>query len=215
MAPASPGARADRLPPPPRERRPMLAALGVLLIVGGAATAGLLALRSDERVPVLVASRDVAAGEMITAELLTTTSVASEGTRLVPAAQEDELIGQYARVSISSGQLMDTAMLTPTAALQPGLVAVGASLASGRVPASGLEPGDIVNLIAVSDGEGKVVAEGALVSSFVPADESGAGTGVSTATFIVDQADSPGIAALNAAGELAAVLVERGTARGN
>lgn len=191
----------------------MLAALGVLLIVGGAATAGLLALRADERVPVLVASRDIAAGEEITADALSTTSVASEGTRLVPASQEDQLVGQYARVTITSGQLMDTAMLTPTAALQPGSVAVGAALGSGRVPASGLQAGDVVDLIAVSDGQGEVLAEGVLVSSFVTADQTGAGSGSATATFIVDHADAPRIAAVNAAGELAVVLVERGTAR--
>lgn len=39
----------------------MLAALAVLLIVGGAAAAGLLALRADERVPVLAAAREIAA----------------------------------------------------------------------------------------------------------------------------------------------------------
>jgi len=212
VASVASAAKTDRLPPAPRERRPMLAALGVLLIVGGAATSGLLALRSDERVPVLVASRDIAAGEEITADALTTTSVASEDTHLIPASQEDQLVGQYARLTISSGQLMDTAMLMRTAALRPGSVAVGAELGSGRVPALGLQAGDVVDLIAVADGVGEVLAEGVLVSSFITANETGAGSGAATATFIVDQADGPRIAAVNAAGELAVVLVERGTA---
>lgn len=71
--------RADRLPPAPRERRPLLAAFAVLLIVGGAAVAGLLALRADTRVPVLVLARDVATGQQITADDLAVTPVASEG----------------------------------------------------------------------------------------------------------------------------------------
>ncbi|MGH3317395.1 MAG: hypothetical protein ACRDO0_14745, partial [Nocardioidaceae bacterium] len=45
----------DRLPSPPRRRRPALAALAVLLIVGGATLAALLALRLDQRVPVMMA----------------------------------------------------------------------------------------------------------------------------------------------------------------
>jgi Flp pilus assembly protein CpaB len=190
----------------------MLAALGVLLIVGGAATAGLLAIRADARVPVLVAAREIAAGEQITQDALSTTAVASEGTMLIPASQEAELVGQYARVTITSGQLIDTAMVMASGVLQPGSVAVGASLAAGRVPASGLQPGDIVDLIAVSGGQGQVLAEGVLVSSFVSA-PSGTGGSSSTATFIVDHGDGARIAAVNAVGELAVVLVERGTAR--
>ncbi len=190
----------------------MLAALGVLLIVGGAATAGLLAMRADARVPVLIASNDVGAGEQITADDLATISVASEGTKLIPAAQKDELVGQYARVTIRDGQLIDTAMVMPTGALRPGSVAVGASLAAGRVPASGLEPGDVVDLVSVSDGAGEVLAAGVTVSSYVASENTTSGP-AATATFIVERADSARIAAVNAAGDLAVVLVERGSAQ--
>ena len=41
----SAGGPANRLPAPPRQRRPALAAIAVLLIVGGALLAGLLAIR--------------------------------------------------------------------------------------------------------------------------------------------------------------------------
>ena len=44
----------SNVPAPPRRRRPALTALAVLLIVGGAALAGLLAVRMDSREPVLV-----------------------------------------------------------------------------------------------------------------------------------------------------------------
>ena len=84
----------------------MLAALAVLLIVGGAAAAGLLALRADTRVPVLVAARDIATGEQITAEALSTTPVAAEGTLLIPANRLDELVGTYA----SSGDAFPQAL---------------------------------------------------------------------------------------------------------
>lgn len=187
----------------------MLAALAVLLIVGGAVTAGLLALRADTRVPVLVATRDIAAGEQITADMLASTPVAAEGTLLVPASQIDLVVGQHARVIVTAGQLLDTAMITASAPLQPGLLAVGAALGSGRMPASGLQAGDLVRLVHVGDGGGEVIVD-ARVSSFRPSESAG-GASAATVTFIVPEASAPTVATVAAVGELAVLLVERGT----
>lgn len=203
-------ARADRLPPPPRERRPLLAAFAVLLIVGGAAVAGLLAVRSDARVPVLVAAQDIDAGEEITADRVRTAQVASEGLLLVPASQQGLVLGQYARRPISQGQLIDTTMLTKLRTLQDGKVAVGAALAVGRAPASGLEPGDIVQLVRVVDAGGEVVVPDAIVSSAVAAGDSPGGSTLTT-TLIVDEDDGATVAGIAAEGQLAVVLVSRGT----
>jgi len=213
MAPAGAAPRTDRLPPAPRERRPALAALAVLLIVGGAAVAGLLALRMDTRVQVLVAAGDIAAGEQIEESDLTSTPVGADGVALVPADQAAEIVGSYARVSIAAGQLIDTSMLGATGALQPGTVAVGAALDVGRMPASGLQPGDVVQLVQVRDGEGTVVVPDARVSSSYSAGADGTGGGA-TVTFIVDVADGPRVAAVAADGSLSVVLVDRGTPLG-
>lgn len=204
-------ARTDRLPPAPRERRPLLAALAVLLIVGGAATAGLLALRADERVPVLVAAREITAGEAITADALTTTSVASEGTMLIPAADSATLAGTYARSTIRPGQLLDTSMLTTSSTLEPGKVGVGALLAIGRMPSSGLQAGDVVQLVRVDVAGGKVMVPDALVSSSRSTATDGVGrSGGASVTFIVAEDAGAEVAAVAAAGDLAAVLVTRG-----
>jgi SAF domain len=204
-------ARAERLPPAPRERRPMLAALAVLLIVGGGAGAGLLALRADDRTPVLVAAQDIAAGAQITQDALTSTPVAAEGTMLVPADDAASLVGSYARVSVSAGQLIDTSMLTSDPMLGDGSVAVGAALAPGRTPASGLQPGDVVQLVRVDTPQGVVLVDDARVSSARSGDAEGVGgPGGTTVTFIVDARDGAEIAAVAAAGNLSAVLVSRG-----
>jgi len=208
MAPA--GSRGDRLPPAPRERRPALAALAVLLIVGGAALAGLLALRADNRVPVLALAHDVAAGAQLTKADLTSTPVAYEGTLLVPQSQKAQVVGQYARVSLSAGQLLDTSMLTKDEPLQEGQVAVGAALAAGRVPASGLQAGDIVQLVSVADGTGTVLVGDARVSSTRESQAGGTSNGSLFATFILDGKDAPDVAAVAAAGDLSVVLVTRG-----
>lgn len=210
LKPAGAAARADRLPPAPRERRPLLAAFAVLLIVGGAAAAGLLAVRSDTRVPVLMAARSIAVGQQITEADVTTTQIAEEGTLLIPADQKDLVLGQYANITVTAGQLLDTTMLTGTRTLEDGKVAVGASLAPGRMPASGLAAGDVVQLVQVSEGEGKVLVPDALVSSAASPDAATSGTSATTVTFIVDEADGARIAGVGAEGQLAAVLVTRG-----
>ncbi len=193
----------------------MLAALAVLLIVGGAAAAGLLALRADERVEVLVAARDIPAGSAISGADLTTVPVAAEGTKLIPASQGDLLAGRYARTSIAAGQLLDTTMLVTSAPLQPGLVAVGASLAAGRMPASGLEQGDLVQLVRVVDGQGTILVPDARVGGYRENESGGLGSSAATVSFIVPDRDGASVAAVAAAGELAVVLIERGTAMGD
>jgi flagella basal body P-ring formation protein FlgA len=206
-------AATDRLPAPPRERRPALAALAVLLIVGGAAIAGLLAMRADQRVAVLVAADHIAAGDRIAEQDVTTTQVAGEDTLLIPASQLGQLVGQYARIEIREGQLIDTQMVGGSGMLQPGTVAVGAALAPGRLPASGLEPGDVVDLVRVGDGEGEVIVEEARVSSANEGADSAAGGAAGyVVTFIVDRDDAATVSAVGAANQLAAVLVSRGSA---
>ena len=97
------------LPSAPRERRPLLAALAVLLIVGGALLAGLLAMRLDQRVQMLAAKDTIKAGQVIDKEDLVSASVSSDLTTLVRADQIDQVVG----VSANAGRF-------PAGGLQPG-----------------------------------------------------------------------------------------------
>lgn len=204
---------ADRLPSPPRQRRPALAALAVLLIVGGATIAAILALRADERVAVLMVERTIGAGERIEESDLSSTQVASEGMLLIPSSQLDQVVGRHALVRIQSGQLLDTSMTAQTSMLTEGNAAVGVSLPVGRYPASGLLSGDVVDVVAVdTEGGGEVVAEEVRVSSSTTGQsESGAvsGNGL-TATLIVPLDVRGEIANLAATNSVAVVLIERG-----
>lgn len=201
--------KSDRLPPAPRERKPGLAALAVLLIVGGAALAGLLAIRADERVPVIVASTNISAGEQITEAHLRTMAVAADSdSLLIPESQVGQLVGQYATVDITGGQLVDTTMVGGEGLLDEGEVIVGATLAEGRMPGGGLSRGDDVDLIRVVDGEADVLVRDAEVS-YAEAGSSDGGFGASgqDVSFIVSREDAPEIAAVAAAGELAVIQV--------
>ncbi|GAA2092735.1 SAF domain-containing protein [Aeromicrobium tamlense] len=140
-------------PTPPRRRRPAVALLGVLLIVGGAALAGLLALRMDSRDPVLVVATDVPAGTEITRDMLRETNVATESDLIVPSGALSSVLGTYSRVPLVEGQLLDTTMLVRTNPLSGGQRAeVGVPLVEGRVP-DDLDSGDLVRVVRIGEGE--------------------------------------------------------------
>ncbi len=209
---------AGRTVAPPRRRRPALAALAVLLIVGGAALAGLFALRIDSRVPVLVVTQDVPVGTEITADLLGTTDVASDQLLLVPADQADSVLGTYARTGLSQGQLLDTSMLQTDAPFDSGDVRVGVPLTAGRVPTD-LRSGDQVRIVRLGDGTAPAapLAVGLLLST--NAAEAGGladtNTGGSGATLLVPAESADAI--VDAAGNdlLGLALIKRGVTTDN
>lgn len=208
-------ANGSERPSPPRRRRPALAALAVLLIVGGAALAGLLALRLDSREPVLVLTQDVAAGTEITADMLGTTPVASEGLALIPEDQASTAIGTYARAPLSKGQLLDTTVLTTAEPFGTNEVQVGIPLVDGQVP-PGLRSGDQVRIVRIGDGNTPVqpLAVG-LVLSASGSEEgglAGGGSSKSTATVLVPALAADAVVDASGNELLGMSLIRRGVA---
>lgn len=201
----------DRLPRPPRRRRAGMVSLSVLLIVGGAAAAGLLALRIDSRTPVVVASAHIAAGQQITADVLSTTPVAGEGLHLIPGSQLNQLVGRYAATDIPAGRLLDAQMVSTNGLLKQGRAAVGVVLKAGRAPATGLHTGDLVQVIRAVDGVPEVLSSNATVSTVSDPGGGtfGTGGGDAVATVVVDAADAPKIAAAVVADQVTIVLLSR------
>src|ERR1700729_2919502 len=67
-----------RLPSAPRERKPALAALAILLIVGCALGTGLLVVQSGKRVAAIEVSREIGSGQRIPLSALTEVQIASD-----------------------------------------------------------------------------------------------------------------------------------------
>jgi SAF domain-containing protein len=207
----------DRLPRPPGRRRPGLAVVAVLLIVLGAAIAGLLALRIDERVPVLVARDEIEVGHKITADDLAVARMATEGVTVIPADRTSAVIGQYATQTITQGRLIDKGMLDSAGLLAPGQAAVGVALKAGRFPSEGLEPGDIVQVVRAADGVGKVIAPKAIVSEVANPSEGSFGSSggdTTVVTIVVPDRVSPAVAAAGMADQVSLVLLRRGASAG-
>lgn len=203
-------------PSPPRRRRPALAAIAVLLIVGGATLAGLLALRLDSREPVLVVTTDVPAGTELTADMLGSTRVASEGLKLVPEADASQVLGTYTRTAISDGQLLDTTMLTTAEPYGSDRVQVGVPLQAGQVP-PGLRSGDEVRIVRLGDGTtpARPLVVGLVLSTDASEDSgglAGGGDSGSSATVLVPARGADSV--VDAAGNetLGMALIRRGVA---
>lgn len=184
----------------------------------GAAVAGLLALRLDERQDVLVARGTIVVGQQITAEDLAVAKVASDGVTVIGADQADAVIGRFASALIPPGRLIDPDMLGGSSLLSSDKAAVGVPLGTGRYPASGLETGDLVQVVQALEGEGKEIAARATVSS-VRTPEDGvfaSGGGQTVVTLIVSRNEAVKVAAAAAADQISLVLLERGaTTKGN
>lgn len=213
-----------RPPSPTRHRRSGLIGLAVLLIVGSAAIAGLLAVRLDSRSAVLVAARPIGIGQQITRADLREARVASEGLSLIAGSDSGQVLGKYAAQAIPAGRLLDSAMLQTRGFLKEGAVAVGVAVPSGRMPASGLQQGDRVQIVQVIEGVPKVLVASAVVSTPPAAASSGGGgllpgggasqSAGAVATVIVTSEEGPRVAAASAANQLSLILVERGSQLG-
>ena len=125
--PTAPAAR--RPPGRRRERRPALAALAVLLILGGALAAGFLVLQSGQRVTAIEISAPVSAGQRIPPSALAEVQIAAgTGLAYVPWDKAGQVTRFYTVSAIPAGTLLTRAMVaaTGTSVGRPGRARAGA-----------------------------------------------------------------------------------------
>ena len=150
--PTAPGGR--RMPSAPRERKPALAALAVLLVALGAVAAGYLVINAGHRVGAVEITRQVGQGQRIPASAIKEVEIASNsGINYVAWQYANRVAGVYAAVQIPAGTLLTSAMTTGTNNLAAGKVEVGLSLKPGQAPAN-LLIGQTVEAFGVGTGSG-------------------------------------------------------------
>ncbi|MGW6009084.1 hypothetical protein [Streptomyces sp. NPDC055210] len=133
----------ERLPSPPRERKPALAALAVLLILVGALGATMLVLRAGERIEVVKVTGDIQAGESVGDKVKAVLVADDAGINYVKWNQLKTLKGLKAKSTIYSGTLVIGQMFGTEASVPAGKAVVGLSLKEGQYP-EGIEVGDLV-----------------------------------------------------------------------
>lgn len=192
-----------------RGRLPELA-VGLLLMIGFALAAVLWHSSSSQKDPVLALAVDVSRGDTISATDLRVVYLASDDPiAAVPQASSADIIGRVAVTDLDAGTIVSRRLVAERVALAAGDGVVGLALDPGQYPASGLLPGDRVNVVtalAVSDGEGEgaaLVASGGEVFSVEPL----GGQGRQFISLKMPEEDANRVAAAAERGPLRLVLV--------
>jgi hypothetical protein len=224
-APAQPSV-GDRLPTPPRERKPALAALAVLLILVGALGATMLVLQAGDRIEVVKVTSQVQAGESLKDSDVTSVMVAKdENIHYVEWSQLATIQTYKAKSTIYPGTIAVGEMFAKKASLPAGKASVGLALKEGQYP-SDIKAGDVVSAYRVgttgsssnssddstgsggtSTSGGGALVDNARVNTVEDDSDATVSTGNLSLTLLVDQADAAALASAAAANEVAIVHV--------
>jgi hypothetical protein len=140
-----------RPPSAPRERRPALVALGLLLVLVGVLASVYLQQRAGDKVGVVEITKRVPQGETVSAASITEVMVAVDpGISYVTWAQRGLLPKYTADTDLMPGTLLVGQMLTTDVALPQGSEVVTVSLKDGTYP-MGVQEGDTVTAYFVSN----------------------------------------------------------------
>jgi hypothetical protein len=212
----------QRLPTAPRERKPALAALAVLLILGGALTSAYLVMASGQRVSAIRVVQPVAAGQQIPAGALREVQIGDTGIEYIRWSARGDVTRTYAAVPLVPGALLTNAMVSRSNDAAKGRVVVGLALKPGQFPAKGLTTGKRVGLYAVGgtgNGSGGPRPGTVLSSDAIVIGVSGGGgdrlRGDQTSVDVaVLPAEAPQLTQAASAGGVALALVPEGTRLG-
>lgn len=150
--PTAPGGR--RMPSAPRERKPALAAVAILLVALGAASAGYLVLNAGHRVGAVEITQAVGQGQQIPASAIKEVQINSDTDVHYVAWQfASRVTGVFAAVQIPAGTLLTREMTEAASNLTAGKVEVGLSLKPGQAPTN-LLIGQTVRAFPVGTGSG-------------------------------------------------------------
>ena len=147
----------------PTRRRPSWVLLGSLLVGLAALLGAWVFTATSERISIVVASHDVAPGEVVGVDDLRVVEMGKAGElRAIQSNQQNLIIGRVARGPIPEGTVLNTDLFVDRGqAIPAGMVVVGASLEAGAAPTSGLRAGDQVDVLGVQRTSGTPTLDGA------------------------------------------------------
>ena len=149
VRPTAPASR--RAPRAARERKPGLAALALLLILGGALGAAYLVIQNGHRVAAIEITQALGPGQQIPFGALRQVEIApGGGVNYVPWGEASQVSQFFAATAIPPGTLLSSGMVARTNNIANGKAVVGLALKDGQLP-DGLQVGDRVDVYEVSD----------------------------------------------------------------
>lgn len=215
--PTAPAGR--RLPSAPRERKPALAALAIVLVVGGALAAALLVIDVGHKTGAVEISQTVGLGEKMPLSAMQEVQITSgSGIDYVPWSEASQVARTYAATTIPAGTLLTPQMTTASNNATKGMTMVGLALKDGQLP-DGLQVGNHVNVYVTSDNTGRcprpadnLLSTDAVVVSIRAPSEQSSGA-VDDVQIAVNPTDAASVSC-NAANDNVAVGVLTGNSQG-
>ena len=138
-----------RGPSAPRERKPVLAALAVLLVVGGALGTAFIVTRNAKRVAAIEIVAQVGEGQKIPLAAMQQVQIASgSAVNYVPWSEAGQVARFYAANAIPPGTLLNGAMVIRASGATAGKAVLGLALKDGQLPRD-LQVGDHVDIYDV------------------------------------------------------------------
>ncbi|WP_108988127.1 hypothetical protein [Streptomyces coelicoflavus] len=219
-APAQPSV-GDRLPSPPRERKPALAALAVLLILLGALGATMLVLQVGDRVEVVKVTADIQAGESVGDNVTSVMVAADDSIKYVEWTKVKALKKLKAKSPIYAGTVVVGQMFGAKEQVPAGKASVGLALKEGQYYAD-IKGGDTVAAYRVgtsgssssdssdkdsSSSSGNGLIATASVERVKGESDATVSTGSKSITLLVDEGEAAALASASSAGEVALVRV--------
>ena len=199
----------------PRQRRPGMIALAVAMIGAGIVASTAVYTATNHRVQVLVAQANVPAGALIRPGDLGTSSVAAgPGVQFIPAAQLRQVVGHVAGTALHPGMLLTAAELATTRPPGYGQVLVPLPVRPSALPASGLQPGDRVLVVATPGNQGQpgsasATALSAPVAGVVEAVAAAGTDGFGVVDVLVPVRTGARLAAQASTGQFALIVTRR------
>lgn len=200
-----------RLPVAPRDKRPALAAVALLLILLGALGSALLVFRSGDRESVLAASHDIAFGQVMTRSDFTTVRAAADGAALVPARLVGDYVNTRATSAIPEGALLSPKMFNTDTLVPDNGEGVGIVVDATRRPSQVPSTGQVVRIYFVSGNgtsteatpDNPVIVNAARVIAV----GSGSGAGTRSITVLVRSDLAADVANFASSGNLAVTVL--------
>lgn len=199
----------------PRQRRPGMIALAMALIGAGIVASTAVFSATNHREPVLVVEADVPAGAIIGAADLGTAGLSADpGVQFIPAAQLRRVVGHVAGTALHPGMLLTPAELAITRPPRYGQVLVPLQVRPSALPASGLEPGDRVLIVATpgdqgQPGSGNSAVLGVPVAGAVEAVAAAGTDGFAVVDVLVPTKTGVSLAAQASTGQFAVIVTRR------
>jgi hypothetical protein len=144
-------------------------ALAVAMAGAGVVVSAAVYQRADHQVAVVMVTQPVPAGAVVMrADLSETSITVGSGIQVIPAVQIDEVSGQTAAVALRPATLLAPSDLTTIQSPASGQELIAAPTKPYALPASGLQPGDHVLIVATPGQQGQAGSAAAAPSLSAP-----------------------------------------------